>query len=36
MPGYLGALGDGAVIGLLGVEPHVLPDLPLLFGELIR
>ena len=36
VPGHLGPLGDGAVIGLLGVEPHVLPDLPLLLGELLR
>ena len=27
MPGHLGPLGDGAIIRLVGVEPHVLPDL---------
>ena len=36
MPGYLGTLGYGAVIGLLRVKPHVLPDLPLLLCEFIR
>ena len=36
MPGHLDSLGDGAVIGLLGVVPHVLPVLPLLLGELLR
>ena len=34
--GHLGTLGDGAVICLIGAEPHVLPDLPLLFGEFLR
>ena len=29
-------LGDGAVIRLVGTEPHVLPDLPLLLGKFLR
>ena len=36
VPGHLGPLGNGAVIGLVGTEPHVLPDLPLLFGKFLR
>ena len=36
MPGHLGPLGDDAVIGFLRVEPHVLPDLPLLLCEFVR
>ena len=29
-------LGDGAVIRLVGVNFHILPDLPLLLGEFLR
>ena len=36
MPGHLSPLGDGTVIRLVGAKPHVLPDLPLLFGEFLR
>ena len=36
MPGHLSPLGDGAVIRLVGVNFHVLPDLPLLLGEFLR
>lgn len=36
VPGHLCALSDGAVIRLVGAEPHVLPDLPLLLGEFLR
>lgn len=36
MPGHLGPPGDGAVIRLVGENPHVLPDLPLLLGEFLR
>ena len=36
VPGHLGPLGDGAVIRLVGTEPHVLPNLPLLLGEFLR
>ena len=36
MPSHLGPLGDGAVIRLVGAEPHVLPDLPLLLGKFLR
>ena len=36
MPGHVGPLGDSTVIGLIGTKPHVLPDLPLLFGEFLR
>ena len=36
MPGHVGPLGDGAVIRLIGTKPHVLPDLPLLLGKLLR
>ena len=36
VPGHLSPLGNGAVIGLVGTEPHVLPDLPLLFGKFLR
>ena len=36
VPGHLCALGDGTVICLIGTEPHVLPDLPLLLGEFLR
>ena len=36
VPGHFRSLGDDAVIGLLGVKPHIFPDLPLLLGELIR
>lgn len=35
VPGHLGTSGDGAAIGLLGIEPQVFPDLPLFLGELI-
>ena len=36
VPGHVGPLGDGAVIGLVGINPHVFPDLPLLLGEFLR
>ena len=36
MPGHLSPLGDGAVIRLVGVNFHILPDLPLLLGEFLR
>ena len=36
MPGHISSLGDGAVIYLVGVNFHVLPDLPLLLGEFLR
>lgn len=36
MPGHLSPLGNGAVICLVGTEPHILPDLPLLLGEFLR
>ena len=36
MPGHLGSLGDSAVICLVGVNLHILPDLPLLLGEFLR
>ena len=36
MPGHVGPFGDGAVIRLVGVNFHVLPDLPLLLGEFLR
>ena len=36
VPGHLSPLGNGAVIRLVGTEPHVLPDLPLLLGEFLR
>ena len=34
VPSHLGSLSDGAVIGFLWVEPHVLPDLSLLLWML--
>ena len=36
VPSHLCPLGDGTVIRLVGAEPHVLPDLPLLLGEFLR
>ena len=36
VPGHLGPPGDDAVIGFLRVEPHVLPDLPLLLCKFVR
>ena len=36
MPGHLSTLGDGAVICLVGVNFHILPNLPLLLGEFLR
>ena len=36
MPGHLRPLGDGAIIRLVGTEPHVFPDLPLLLGKFLR
>ena len=36
VPGQLSPLGDGAVIRLVGVNFHILPDLPLLLGEFLR
>ena len=35
MSGHLASPGNGTVIGLIRVKPHVLPDLPLLFGEFL-
>lgn len=35
VPGHLSPLGDGAVIRLIGVNFHILPDLPLLFGKFL-
>ena len=36
VPGHVGPFGDNTVIGLIGVNPHILPDLPLLLGEFLR
>ena len=36
VPVHLGPLGDGAVIRLVGVNFHIIPDLPLLLGEFLR
>ena len=36
VPGHLGSLGDGAVIRLVRVNFHILPDLPLLLGKFLR
>ena len=36
VPGHLSPLGNGAVICLVGVNFHILPDLPLLLGEFLR
>lgn len=36
VPGHLGPLGDGTIIRLVGVNFHILPDLPLLLGEFLR
>ena len=36
VPGHLSPLGDGTVIRLVGVNFHILPDLPLLLGEFLR
>lgn len=35
VPGHVGSFGDGAVIRLIGINLHVLPDLPLLLGEFL-
>ena len=35
VPCHLGPLGDCAVIRLIGVNFHILPDLPLLFGKFL-
>ena len=36
VPSHLGPLGNGTVIRLVGVNFHILPDLPLLLGEFLR
>lgn len=36
VPGHLSPLGNSTVIRLVGVNFHILPDLPLLLGEFLR
>ena len=36
VPGHLSHLGDSAVIRLVGVNLHILPDLPLLLSKFLR
>ena len=36
VPGHLSPFGNGAVIRLIWVNFHILPDLPLLLGEFLR
>ena len=36
VPGHLSPFGNGAVIRLIWVNFHILPDLPLLLGKFLR
>lgn len=36
VPGHFGPLGNGAIIRLVWVNLHILPDLPLLLGKFLR